>query len=71
MTFDGHKPDSLSNSYGEYGEGLEPTPTKAVIGLVIMIVIGVVLYQTGGTSTDTNTSSATLATSRDVANNAR
>lgn len=71
MTFDGRKPDSLSNSYGEYGEGLEPTPTKAVIGLAIVLVIGVVLYQVGGKPTDTDTSSAPPPISRDVANNIR
>ena len=71
MTFDGRKQDSLSNSYGEYGEGLEPSATKAVIGLAIMIVIGVVLYQVGGKPTDTDSSSATPTISRDVANNIR
>jgi hypothetical protein len=36
-----------------------------------MIVVGVVLYQVSGKSTDTNSSSATPAISRDVANNNR
>src|SRR3990170_4014425 len=49
MTFDGRKPpEMLPDSYGEYGEGLEPSPTKAIIGLAVMIVIGVVLYQVSG-----------------------
>ena len=61
----------VTDSYGEFGEGLEPSPTKAVIALAIMIVLGVVLYQISGSSTDTNTSSATPAISRDVANNIR
>ena len=38
----------VTDSYGELGAGLEPSPTKAVIGLAIMIVIGVVLYQVSG-----------------------
>ena len=72
MTFDGRKmPDSRPDSYGELGDGLEPSPTKAVIGLAIMLVIGVVLHQVGGKSTDTNTSAATPTISRDVANNSR
>lgn len=74
MTFDGRdgrKQNSLSNSYGEYGEGLEPSPTKAIIGLVIMIVIGIGLYQIGGKPTDMDTASTTPSISRDVANNNR
>lgn len=71
MDFDRRNgPDSLPDSYGEYG-GLEPSPTKAVIGLAIMIVLGVVLYQVGGKAPDQNASSATPTISRDVANNAR
>jgi hypothetical protein len=70
MNFDQRNgPDSLPDSYGEYG-GLEPSPTKALIGLAIMIVIGVALYQFGGT-TNQDTSSATPTISRDVANNNR
>jgi hypothetical protein len=58
----------VTDSYGELGAGLEPSPTKAVIGLAIMIVIGVVLYQVSGQSTDVNTSSAAPPIS-DVASN--
>jgi len=72
MTFDGRKPpEILPDSYGEYGEGLEPSPTKAVIGLAIMIVIGIVLYQVSGSSPDTNTASTTPTISRDVADSNR
>jgi len=73
MAFDNGRKGSefLSDSYGEFGEGLEPSPTKAAIGLAIMIVLGVVLYQFSGTSGDTNTSSATPTVSQDVANNNR
>ena len=39
-----------TDSYGELGAGLEPSPTKAAIGLAIMIVLGVVLYQVSKTN---------------------
>jgi hypothetical protein len=73
MAFDKRRngSESLSDSYGEFGEGLQPSPTNAAIALAIMIVVGVVLYQVSGKSTDTNSSSAPPAISRDVANNNR
>jgi hypothetical protein len=70
MNFDQRNgPDSLPDSYGEYG-GLEPSPIKAVIGLAIMIVLGVVLYQVSNHA-DQSASSSTPTISRDVANNSR
>jgi hypothetical protein len=70
MNFDQRNgPDSLRDSYGEYG-GLEPSPIKTVIGLAIMIVLGVVLYQVSNHA-DQNASSSTPTISRDVANNSR
>jgi len=59
-----------TDSYGELGTGLEPSPTKAAIGLAIMIVLGVVLYQVSKTN-DTQTSLATPSVTQDVANNNR
>jgi hypothetical protein len=59
-----------TDSYGELGSGLEPSPTKAVIGLAVMIVLGVVLYQVSKTH-DTQTSLATPPVTQDVAGNTR
>jgi len=59
-----------TDSYGELGAGLEPSPTKAAIGLAIMIVLGVVLYQVSKTN-DAQTSLATPSVTQDVANNNR
>jgi hypothetical protein len=59
-----------TDSYGELGAGLEPSPTKAAIALAVMIVLGVVLYQVSKT-TDTQTSLATPSVTQDVANNKR
>jgi hypothetical protein len=60
-----------TDSYGELGTGLEPSPTKAAIGLAIMIVLGVVLYQVSKTNDTTQTSLATPSVTQDVANNNR
>ena len=57
-----------TDSYGELGAGLEPSPTKAAIGLAVMLVLGVVLYQVSKTD-DTQISSATPPVTQDVANN--
>ena len=59
-----------TDSYGELGAGLEPSPTKAAIGLAIMIVLGVVLYQVSKKN-DAQTSLATPSVTQDVANNNR
>jgi len=59
-----------TDSYGELGSGLEPSPTKAVIGLAVMIVLGVVLYQVSKTN-DPQTSLATPPATQDVAGNTR
>jgi hypothetical protein len=59
-----------TDSYGELGTGLEPSPTKAAIGLAIMIVLGGVLYQVSKTN-DAQISLATPSVTQDVANNNR
>jgi len=56
------------DSYGELGAGLEPSPTKAAIGLIVMLVLGVVLYQVSKTN-DTQTSLAAPSVTQDVAAN--
>ena len=68
MAFDNEP--KATDSYGELGTGLEPSPTKAVIGLAVMIVLGVVLYQVSKTN-DAQTSLATPPVTQDVANNNR
>jgi hypothetical protein len=61
----------VTDSYGELGTGLEPSPTKAVIGIAVMIVLGVVLYQVSKAN-DTQTSLATPPpVTQDIANNNR
>lgn len=69
MAFDNEP--KATDSYGELGAGLEPSPTKAAIGLAVMLVLGVVLYQVSKTNDDTQTSSVTPSVAQDVANNNR
>lgn len=68
MAFDNEP--KATDSYGELGAGLEPSPTKAAIGLAVMIVLGLVLYQVSKTN-DAQTSLATPSVTQDVANNNR
>lgn len=67
MAFDDQP--KVPGSYGELGDALEPSPTKAIIGVAIMVVLGFVLYQVNGTSGSNQTSLATPPVSQNVANN--